>query len=134
MGRAMTRFQTLRRERMLTTGPVRLAPGTKLRYRLSWHGVTVSWTTEIRRWEPPFGFVDVQLSGPYRLWRHTHRFEARNGGTRMTDVVRSSLPLGIIGRAVHALKVRRDVERIFDYRRQRIRELFADPGLTTEAR
>jgi hypothetical protein len=31
----------------------------------------------------------------------------------------------MIGRAVHALKVRRDVKQIFDYRFRRIGELFA---------
>lgn len=115
--------------RMLTAGPVQIAAGTRLRYRLGWHGVPVSWTTEIRRWDPPFEFADVQLTGPYRLWHHTHRFEARNGGTRMIDVVRYSLPFGIVGRAVHALKVRRDIEQIFDYRFQRIGELFGGARL-----
>jgi hypothetical protein len=110
--------------RILTPGPIRIAVRTKIRYRLSWHGIPVKWTTEIRRWEPPSFFVDVQTSGPYRLWHHTHRFESREGGTRMTDVVRYRLPFGTIGRALHTLKVRRDVERIFDYRFQRIGELF----------
>jgi ligand-binding SRPBCC domain-containing protein len=114
---------------ILTPGPIQIAAGTRLRYRLGWHGVPVSWTTEIRRWDPPFQFVDVQLTGPYRLWHHTHRFETRDAGTRdagtrMTDVVRYRLPFGIIGRAVHALKVRRDIEQIFDYRFRRIGELF----------
>jgi ligand-binding SRPBCC domain-containing protein len=88
-------FHTLRREQwiprplqILTPGPIRLAAGTRLRYRLRWHGVPVTWTTEIRRWEPPFRFIDAQLTGPYRLWHHTHRFAAMNGGTRMTDIVR----------------------------------------------
>jgi len=31
--------------------------------------------------------------------------------------MRYRLPLGILGTVVHALRVRRDVERIFDYRR-----------------
>lgn len=110
--------------RMLTPGGVPLAVGTELRYRLSWHGVPVSWTTRIRRWEPPTRFVDIQLSGPYKLFHHTHRFEAADGGTRMTDVVRYRLPLGCLGRAVNTLKVRRDLERIFDYRRERIGALF----------
>jgi ligand-binding SRPBCC domain-containing protein len=114
--------------RMLTPDPIRMAPGTELRYRLSWHGVPVSWTTRIRRWEPPTRFSDVQLSGPYKLWHHTHRFEASGGGTRMTDVVRYRLPLGIIGRAIHALKVRRDLEGIFEYRRQRICQLLGGPA------
>ncbi len=109
----------------MTPGPIRIAAGTKLRYRLSVHGLPVRWTTEIRRWEPPFRFIDVQLSGPYRLWHHTHRFEAHNGGTRMTDIVRYRLPFGLLGVAVHTLKVRRDIEQIFDYRFLRINELFA---------
>jgi hypothetical protein len=45
----------------------------------------------------------------------------------MTDVVRYTLPFGILGRIVHAVKVRDDVRRIFDYRYQRIEELFANP-------
>jgi ligand-binding SRPBCC domain-containing protein len=88
------------------------------------------WTTEIRRWEPPFRFVDVQLSGPYELWHHTHRFETLGQGTLMTDVVRYRLPFGIIGRVTHAIKVRRDLERIFDYRFERVRDRFAAPPLT----
>jgi len=43
----------------------------------------------------------------------------------MTDVVRYRLPLGIIGRAVHSLKVRRDIGKIFDYRSKRINDLLA---------
>jgi len=117
--------------RIRTSGPIRLAAGTRIRYRLSWHGIPVSWTTEIRRWEPPFRFIDVQLGGPYRLWHHTHRFEASGGGTRMTDIVRYRLPCGTIGRVMHALKVRRDVQRIFDYRRSRIEEGCTGSGLTT---
>ena len=112
------------RFRILTPGPIRIAVGTRIRYRLSWRGVPLSWTTEIRRWDPPRCFADVQLRGPFRLWHHTHRFEPYQGGTRMTDVVRYRLPLGIIGEAVHLLKVRRDLESIFDYRFRRINELF----------
>ncbi len=110
--------------RILTPPPARISEGVKIRYRIVWHGVPMPWTTVIRRWDPPSGFVDVQLQGPYRLWHHTHRFEPSDGGTRMKDIVRYRLPLGIIGRAAHFLKVRRDIEKIFDYRFQRINELF----------
>ena len=111
--------------RTLTAGPLRLAAGTRIRYRLSLHGAPVTWTTEIRRWNPPWRFVDVQVRGPYDLWHHTHRFEPSNGGTRMIDLVRYRLPFGPVGRVVNALIVRRDVERIFDYRKRRIDEIFA---------
>lgn len=110
--------------RTLTPGPIQIAAGTRIRYRLSLHGVPVTWTTGIRRWDPPRRFIDVQLSGPYRLWHHTHRFEPHDGGTLMSDVVRYRLPFGPLGRMVNALLVRRDVERIFDYRNRRIEEIF----------
>jgi hypothetical protein len=111
-------FQTL------TPGPIEMAVGTKIRYRLGVHGIPVTWTTEIRRWEPPFRFVDIQLSGPYRLWHHTHRFESVSGGTLMTDVVRYRLPFGVLGDALNALLVRRDLKRIFDYRNERVENRF----------
>ena len=119
--------------RILTPGPILIAEGTRIRYRLRLHGVPVVWETEIRRWMPPNCFVDVQLEGPYQLWHHTHRFEPCDGGTLMTDIVRYRLPLGIIGRVVHRLKVRRDVERIFDYRFRRIQEVFGG-AVTAEAK
>lgn len=114
--------------RILTPQPIRIARGVEIEYLLSWHGFPMRWTTQIRRWAPPHCFADTQLKGPYALWHHTHRFEACNGRTRMSDVVRYRLPLGILGRTVHSLKVRRDVESIFDYRFQRIQELLAGPG------
>ena len=118
--------------RILTPGPIQIAEGTRIRYRLRLHGIPVGWETEIRRWNPPNRFVDVQLDGPYQLWHHTHRFEPKDGGTLMMDIVRYRLPFGIIGRVVHHLKARRDVERIFDHRAQHIQEALR--AVTVEVR
>jgi ligand-binding SRPBCC domain-containing protein len=98
--------------------------GTVILYRLRLHGIPVHWRTNIREWNPPYSFVDEQTRGPYKKWHHTHTFEAHGSRTKMTDEVQYLLPLGILGRIVHAVKVRRDVSRIFDYRRQRIDALF----------
>jgi ligand-binding SRPBCC domain-containing protein len=105
---------------VLAPGPIQMARGTHIRYRLSWHGLPLHWETEIVHWDPPRAFEDIQLSGPYRLWRHTHRFESVGGGTRMADVVRYSLPFGLLGRIAHRLTVRRNLEQIFDYRFEQI--------------
>jgi len=108
---------------VLSPGRIQMARGAHIQYRLSWHGIPLRWETAITRWNPPHVFEDVQLSGPYRLWHHTHSFESVDGGTRMTDVVRYALPLGIFGRAAHAIAVRRNLEQIFAYRFDRIRVL-----------
>ncbi len=60
--------------------------------------------------------MDVQRRGPYALWHHTHTFTSDEGGTRMRDVIRYALPLGPLGRLMHRLLVRRDLEAIFAYR------------------
>ena len=104
--------------RVLTPGAVEMAPGTLIEYRLRVHRIPVRWLTRIEAWEPPHRFVDAQVRGPYRTWRHEHRFEpAPDGGTLMTDRVDYELPLGPLGALAHLLFVRRDLERIFDHRR-----------------
>ena len=108
---------------VLTPGQIRMARGAHIHYQLSWHGVPLRWETEITQWNPPFCFEDIQLSGPYSVWRHMHRFESVDGGTRMTDTVRYALPFGILGRVAHAVAVRRNLEQIFDYRCGRVRAL-----------
>ncbi len=105
--------------------PEWMGAGTQIEYGLRWHGLPLRWVSEIVEWNPGSYFVDVQVRGPYQLWHHTHRFTADGNGTIIEDVVRYALPLGLMGRIAHALKVRRDVERIFDYREKRIGELFA---------
>jgi ligand-binding SRPBCC domain-containing protein len=94
-----------------------LRRGVLLDYRLRLHGVPLRWQGRIEAWEPPLRFVDVQARGPYAFWEHTHLFE-RDGdaATVIHDRVRYTLPLGPLGALAHRLFVRRDLERIFDYR------------------
>ena len=110
--------------RILTSQPVAMRAGTLLEYRLRWHGLPIPWQTRIEEWSPSRAFTDVQLRGPFRLWRHVHTFLAEPEGTRMRDVVRYELPLGPIGEIAHALMVSRDLERVFDHRFHVIEKLF----------
>jgi ligand-binding SRPBCC domain-containing protein len=110
--------------RVTTPGEIVMAEGAHIEYRLKLHGIPVRWRTRIDAWLPGERFVDRQLSGPYRLWHHTHTFEPDGeGGTLMHDRVRYALPLGPFGAAAHRAFVRRDLERIFDYRRDAVRSI-----------
>ncbi len=103
--------------------PITMEAGTLLDYKLRLHGVPVRWRTRIETWEPPVGFVDTQVKGPYSLWEHAHVFEPDGGdATVVHDRVRYALPLGPLGAIAHRLFVRRDLERIFDFRRSAITE------------
>ncbi|MFN8160312.1 MAG: SRPBCC family protein [Solirubrobacterales bacterium] len=113
--------------RVLTDPPIEIGEGTLIDYRLRLHGVPVRWRTEIREWRPPERFRDVQIRGPYAVWDHTHSFEPNGaGGTVMRDLVRYEMPLGPLGQLAERLLVRRDLERIFDYRAAAIERL--SPG------
>jgi ligand-binding SRPBCC domain-containing protein len=109
-------FRILKADTQLHTGSV-------IKYKLRIRGLPMRWTSEITVWEPPYRFVDNQLSGPYKRWHHEHTFASENGGTRIRDHVDYELPFGFLGDIVHALMVRRDVETIFRFRQQRLAEL-----------
>jgi ligand-binding SRPBCC domain-containing protein len=105
------------RFRVVTPGPITMQAGALIEYRLRIHGLPVRWKTRIESWEPPHRFVDVQLSGPYKRWEHTHTFEAiGDDAVLMTDRVDYELPLGPAGRIARKLFVARDLDRIFAHR------------------
>ena len=109
--------------RVVTPAPIEMGAGTVIDYRLRLHGVPVRWRTRIEVWEPPSRFVDVQVSGPYALWEHTHSFVPRGDrAVEIRDRVRYALPFGALGALSRALFVRRDLKRIFDYRRDAVAE------------
>jgi ligand-binding SRPBCC domain-containing protein len=108
---------------VLTSGPVEMRSGTLIEYRLRVHAVPVRWISRIEEWDSGRLFVDRQLRGPYRLWHHRHEFVACPEGTVVRDRVRYALPLGRLGELAHAAFVRRDLERIFDFRRAAVAQL-----------
>ena len=106
--------------------PAEMRVGAEIAYRLRLWGVPFRWRTQITGWDPPHGFVDEAVRGPFALWRHTHVFRSAcdGAGTIMDDCVEYALPLAPVGELAHFL-VRRQLERIFDYRREVVAELFS---------
>lgn len=107
----------------------RIRVGTEIDYRLRWQGVPMGWRTRIAECERNVSFVDEMTRGPYRRWFHRHAFAAVPGGVEVTDVVEYELPFGPVGRLVHALVVRAQLEAIFDFRRDAVAARFSQvPG------
>jgi hypothetical protein len=113
------------RFQVLTPGRIDMGSGTLIEYRLRVHAVPVRWISRIEEWESGRLFVDRQVRGPYRLWHHRHEFVTCPEGTLVRDRVRYALPLGRLGVVAHAAFVRRDLERIFDFRRAAVARLLA---------
>jgi ligand-binding SRPBCC domain-containing protein len=110
---------------VLTPSPVEMRPGATIDYRLRLRGIPLRWRSQITMWDPPVGFADIQLRGPYLEWVHTHHFDEEDGGTMVRDQVRYRLwgpaPLA---RLLNRLLVAPDVCRIFQYRHQALLDVF----------
>lgn len=87
-------------------------------------GIALAWMTEITHVQDKHHFVDEQRKGPYKLWHHQHHFKDIEGGTEMTDLVHYRLPMGPLGNIANSLFVKKELEKIFAYRYQKIVELF----------
>lgn len=105
----------------LDPGPMR--EGYRMRYRIHPLGFPSRWTSKITAWDPPHRFVDEQVEGPYRFWRHEHTFRAVDGGTEIRDRVEYALPLGALGRIAHSLLVKWQLQAIFRYRERKVRRI-----------
>jgi ligand-binding SRPBCC domain-containing protein len=68
-------------------------------------------------------FVDEQREGPFKQWRHTHRFEEIPEGTRVRDHIEYQPPGGLLGLLVCEAFVERDLKWIFEYRSQTLKQL-----------
>lgn len=110
-------------EDVTATGP--MYEGMRVIHQIRWFRVPVRWTTIIESFDPPSSFVDTQVKGPYKSWRHEHHFTEVDGHTVMSDRVQYELPFGILGSVTHRLMVQNQLREIFDYRARRIREIFA---------
>jgi len=108
--------------RILTPTPIEMRKDTIIDYRIRLAGIPMRWRTRILSWETGRGFVDEQVSGPYALWEHTHRFVETDRGVLVSDRVRYALPFGPLGRIAHGLWVHSALARIFDHRFARVRE------------
>lgn len=111
---------------VITSGqPEKMFPGQIITYKVSpFPGFVTNWVTEITHVLAGSYFVDEQRFGPYRMWHHIHRFEEKQSGVLMTDQVSYKLPFGFIGRIAHGLFVKAQLKRIFEFREQKLNELF----------
>ena len=106
-----------------TPRPIAMREGTVIDYRIRLRGLPIPWRSRIDVWEPGLRFVDRQVIGPYRWWRHEHRFERVVDGTLVVDHVEYLPRAPVFSQRL----VRRDLERIFSYRHAALTRMFGAP-------
>lgn len=102
--------------------PVEMKRGAIVEHEFKLQGLPVRWKSLITRWQPGVGFADVQIRGPFQLWRHQHDFESRNGSVLLRDRIDYSLPLAPLSDVALPV-VRASLVRVFAYRRSQIKRL-----------
>lgn len=109
--------------RIMTKSPLEMKTGAEFDYRIYLMGVPLKWKTVIAKYEPPYKFVDIQKKGPYKLWVHTHTFEAIENGTKITDNIDYELYGGPVGNLINSLYVKHNLKAIFNFRKNKINHL-----------
>jgi ligand-binding SRPBCC domain-containing protein len=100
-------------------------PGQIIEYKVKpLFGIPLYWMTEITHVEEKKMFVDEQRFGPYSFWHHQHLFKAIENGVEMTDIVHYKLPFWVIGDIANALLVRKKLQHVFQYRYDKVAEIF----------
>lgn len=115
------------RFRIVTAIPAVMFNGLIVEYRITIPLLgTHTWVTEIKHIREGISFVDEQRLGPYRFWYHYHEIRDEPDGLVLVDRVHYQPPFWLLGRLLHGLYIRRTLERIFTYRRERL-ALFLNP-------
>jgi len=76
------------------------------------------WVSLHTAYDPPQMFEDVQMSGPFRKWRHRHIVRLHREGAILRDEIEFELPMGILGRLVAPFFVNPRLEKLFEFRHQ----------------
>jgi hypothetical protein len=75
------------------------------------------WVAEHQDFEVGRYFSDIQVSGPFAYWKHTHTFEPDGPDACMLeDRVEYALPFGRVGRWFGGAYVRKKISKLFEYR------------------
>jgi ligand-binding SRPBCC domain-containing protein len=93
-----------------------IAEGEQVTWRARHFGIRLQMTSRISRMSAPDSFVDEQVRGPFRSFRHEHTFFDRAGETTMIDQVEFSAPCGILGRLVERAVLARYLQRLIESR------------------
>lgn len=83
--------------------------------------IPAKWVARHTLYRPPFEFEDVQISGPFKSWRHRHIIEPHALGSVLRDEVEYVPPLGLLGAFAAPVVIIPKLKRMFDYRHEATR-------------
>lgn len=91
-------------------------------WRATHFGITQTLTTKITEFSYPSFFVDEQVKGSFKRFRHEHSFEETENGTLMTDCFDYESPYGLLGWLVDLIVLKRYMTGLLNKRNETIKE------------
>ena len=89
---------------------------------------TTEWIAEHTKYDPPFEFEDVQISGPFKSWRHRHIILPQADGACLRDEIEFEPPFSIFGKIAAPFAIVPKLEKMFEYRHKVTRK-WCESGL-----
>jgi ligand-binding SRPBCC domain-containing protein len=96
----------------------RLGLGDQVTFRGRHFGIPFTLTSRVIELDEPHRFVDEQIRGPFRSFRHEHLFRSQDGATVMTDSVRFDAPVGVVGTVAERVVLGRYLRQLIEQRSQ----------------
>jgi ligand-binding SRPBCC domain-containing protein len=91
--------------------------GARVAMRFGRWPFRMRWVAVHQEYEAGRYFSDLQVSGPFAYWKHTHLFRPDGpAACVLEDTVEYALPFGFLGRLIAGKFVRRKIEQMFEYR------------------
>ncbi len=80
-------------------------------------GISIDWNAEHVDYEPPFRFTDVQRSGPFHAWNHSHIFSSvSESKSQLTDSIEYSISRFKWIESLANSSLQRKLKSMFNYR------------------
>jgi ligand-binding SRPBCC domain-containing protein len=108
----------------LMSGPEILELGARLVWKGRRWGISQQITQLVATFDKEKLIVVEQMKGPFSRWIQAHHFEAADAGTRIVEKIDFAPPGGLLGLAISADSIRKELEKISAYRATRLKELF----------
>jgi ligand-binding SRPBCC domain-containing protein len=111
--------------KILSGADRKMYPGQIIIYKVSpFPMYYTTWVTEITQVISRKMFIDEQRFGPFAFWHHQHIFTETDNGVEAEDIIHYKLPFGILGELSHQLFIKKRLQKIFNYRKNILNEIF----------
>ena len=93
----------------------------RIAFRFKKMGVPIRWIAQHAEVVAGKSFVDHQIEGPFKQWRHGHFFDSiAPDRTKMTDQIDFELPLHVLSGPLTGWHIKKELNQLLHYRHQQV--------------